>query len=142
MMQFLFHELRHSDSIKRWLYKKLSLEFDELLSKTTTGKFFEAVTVSVKIPFKVEKQRLLIFIYLDFKIIFILQIRDMHLGTQFPDIKNISVENVVLDKTHGHIDVLNLCVQLDYTGHFLLSIDAKMKFGKTAYLSIKGKFVN
>lgn len=62
----------------------------------------------------------------------------MHLGSQFPDIKNISVENVVCDKNHGHIDVLNLCVQLDYTGHFLLSVDAKMKFGKTAYLSIKG----
>lgn len=45
MLQFLFHELRHSDSIKRWLYKKLSLEFDELLTKTTTGKFFEAVNV-------------------------------------------------------------------------------------------------
>lgn len=47
MLQFLFHELRHSDSIKRWLYKKLSLEFDELLTKTTTGKFFEAVNVCV-----------------------------------------------------------------------------------------------
>lgn len=45
MFQFLFHELRHSDGIKRWLYKKLSLEFDELLNKTTIGKFFDAVTV-------------------------------------------------------------------------------------------------
>lgn len=46
MLQFLFHELRHSDSIKRWLYKKLSLEFDELLTKTTIGKFFDEVTVN------------------------------------------------------------------------------------------------
>lgn len=45
MFQFLFHELRHTESIKRWLYKKLSLEFEELISKTTTGKFFDAVTV-------------------------------------------------------------------------------------------------
>lgn len=62
----------------------------------------------------------------------------MNLGSQFPDIKNLTVENVILDKVHGHIDVLNLCVQLDYTGNFLLSVDAKMKFGKTAYLSITG----
>lgn len=62
----------------------------------------------------------------------------MNLGSQFPDIKNFTIENVVLDKTHGYIDVLNLCVQLEYSGNFLLSVDAKMKFGKTAYLSITG----
>lgn len=45
MLQFLFHELRHSDSVKRWLFKKLTLEFDELLTKTTIGKFFDSVTV-------------------------------------------------------------------------------------------------
>lgn len=65
----------------------------------------------------------------------------MNLGSQFPDIKNLTVENVILDKVHGHIDVLNLCVQLDYSGNFLLSVDAKMKFGKTAYLSITGDCV-
>lgn len=62
----------------------------------------------------------------------------MNLGSQFPDIKKINVENVIFDKQRDHIEVLNLCVQLDYSGNFLLSIDAKMKFGKTAYLSIKG----
>lgn len=46
MLQFLFHELRHSDGVKRWLFKKLSLEFDELLTKTTIGKFFDSVTVT------------------------------------------------------------------------------------------------
>lgn len=45
MLQFLFHELRHNDGVKRWLFKKLSLEFDELLTKTTIGKFFDSVTV-------------------------------------------------------------------------------------------------
>ncbi|XP_065156770.1 PDZ domain-containing protein 8 isoform X2 [Atheta coriaria] len=113
MLQFLFHELRHSDSIKQWLYKKLSMEFDELLTKTTIGKFFEAVTI-----------------------------RDMHLGSQFPDIKDISLDSIKLDKTEGHIDMLNLSIKLDYTGNFLLSVDAKMKFGKTAYLSIKVKRIN
>lgn len=62
----------------------------------------------------------------------------MHLGSQFPNIKSISIENVKLDKNEGHIDTLNLCLKLDYTGNFLMSVDAHMKFGKTAYLSIKG----
>lgn len=64
----------------------------------------------------------------------------MHLGSQFPDIKDISVENVKLDKKEEHIECLNIAVNLDYTGNFLLCIDAKMKFSKTAYLSIKGLF--
>lgn len=33
----------------------------------------------------------------------------------------------------------SLSINLDYTGNFLLSVNCKMKFGKTAYLSIKGK---
>lgn len=109
VLQFLFHELRHSEAIKRWLYKKLSLEFEELLTKTTIGKFFETITI-----------------------------RDMNLGSNFPNIKKISIEDVKLDNKEGHIDTVSLCLDLDYTGSFLLSVDAKMKFGKTAYLSIKG----
>ncbi|KAJ8920552.1 hypothetical protein NQ315_005421 [Exocentrus adspersus] len=110
VLQFLFHELRHSEPIKRWLYKKLSLEFDELLTKTTIGKFFDSISI-----------------------------KDMHLGTEFPNIKDISIDNVKLDKKEGHIDTISLCLNLDYTGNFLLSVDARMKFGKTAYLSIKVK---
>nr|CAI5826053.1 unnamed protein product [Callosobruchus analis] len=63
----------------------------------------------------------------------------MHLGTEFPDIKDISVDCVKLDKKEGYIETVSLCLDLEYTGNFLLSIDAKMKFGKTAYLSIKVK---
>ncbi|CAH1188292.1 unnamed protein product [Phyllotreta striolata] len=110
VLQFLFHELRHSEMIKRWLYKKLTVEFDELLTKTTIGKFFDSITI-----------------------------RDMHLGTEFPDIKDISVDEVKVDKKEGYIESVSLCVKLDYTGNFLLSVDGKMKFGKTAYLSIKVK---
>ncbi|CAG9766081.1 unnamed protein product [Ceutorhynchus assimilis] len=110
ILQFLFHELRHSETIKRWLYKKLSMEFDELLTKTTMGKCFDSISI-----------------------------KDMHLGSQFPDIKDITVENVKLDKKEEHIEVLSLGLNLDYTGNFLLCIDAKMKFSKTAYLSIKVK---
>ncbi|CAH1154690.1 unnamed protein product [Phaedon cochleariae] len=113
VLQFLFHELRHSELIKRWLYKKLSLEFDELLTKTTIGKFFDTITI-----------------------------KDMHLGTEFPDIKDITVDNVKLDKKEGHLETVSLSLNLDYTGNFMLSIDAKMKFGKTAYLSIKVKRIS
>ncbi|XP_066255408.1 PDZ domain-containing protein 8 [Euwallacea similis] len=113
IMQFLFHEFRHSETIKRWLYKKLTMEFDELLTKTTMGKCFDSITI-----------------------------KDMHLGSQFPDIKDISVESVKLDPKNNHIEFLNIAVNLDYSGNFLLCIDAKMKFSKTACLSIKVKKIS
>lgn len=49
LLQFLFYELRNRNAIKQWLYEKLSLEFDDLLTKTTTGKFFDAVKVNLTI---------------------------------------------------------------------------------------------
>lgn len=51
LLQFLFYELRNRNAIKQWLYEKLSLEFDDLLTKTTTGKFFDAVKVNLTINF-------------------------------------------------------------------------------------------
>ncbi|XP_060526911.1 PDZ domain-containing protein 8 isoform X2 [Cylas formicarius] len=113
VLQFLFHELRHSESIRRWLYKKLTLELDELLTKTTVGKFFDSINI-----------------------------KDMHLGSQFPDIKDIAIDNVKLDKNEEHIETVSLCLDVDYAGNFLLSVDARMKFGKTAYLSIKVKRIS
>ncbi|XP_045460736.1 PDZ domain-containing protein 8 isoform X1 [Harmonia axyridis] len=110
ILQFLFHELRHSESLKCWLYKKLSLEFDELLTKTTIGKFFDSISI-----------------------------KDMHLGNQFPDIKEVNVHEVKLDKKEGHIETIDLCLNVDYAGNFLLCIDGKMKFSKAAFLSIKVK---
>lgn len=65
----------------------------------------------------------------------------MHLGSQFPDIKTIQIEDINLDKNNKCIDTLSIKVDLDYSGNFLLSVDGKMKFGKTAYLSIKGNAV-
>ena len=68
------------------------------------------------------------------------QIRDVHLGSQFPAIKGISVKDVQINREHQHIDTLDLCLDLEYSGGFQLSIDANMLLGKTAYLAIKGIF--
>jgi PDZ domain-containing protein 8 len=46
ILQFLYFELRHSNAVRKWFYRKLSLELDELLLKTTTGKLFDKLTVS------------------------------------------------------------------------------------------------
>lgn len=45
-----------------------------------------------------------------------------------------------MDSTNGNIETLTLSLDIDYSGNFQLSVDTKMKFGKTAFLSIKGLF--
>jgi hypothetical protein len=46
LFQFLFKELRNAEKVRRWFRHKLSLEFEELLTRTTTGKLFDCVSVS------------------------------------------------------------------------------------------------
>jgi hypothetical protein len=46
LFQFLFKELRNAQKVRHWFRHKLSLEFEELLTRTTTGKLFDSVSVS------------------------------------------------------------------------------------------------
>ncbi|XP_046985794.1 PDZ domain-containing protein 8 isoform X1 [Schistocerca americana] len=108
LFQFLFKELRHTKEVQKWFLRKLSLEFEELLTRTTTGKLFDSITI-----------------------------RDIHLGTHFPEVKSILVKDVVLDEVNKHLDTLELCLDLEYSGGFQLSIDANMVLGKAAYVSVK-----
>ena len=47
ILQFLYFELRHSNKVVKWVHRKLSLELDELISKTTIGKLFDKLSVSL-----------------------------------------------------------------------------------------------
>jgi len=49
LFQFLFKELRNAEKVRHWFRHKLSLEFEELLTRTTTGKLFDCVSVSYSI---------------------------------------------------------------------------------------------
>lgn len=60
------------------------------------------------------------------------------MGSQFPEIKNIRVHNVDLHDTEGHIEGLDLLLDLNYNGNFKISFDADMVLGKKGYLSVKG----
>ncbi|XP_021925331.1 PDZ domain-containing protein 8 isoform X2 [Zootermopsis nevadensis] len=108
LFQFLFKELRNAQKVRRWFRHKLSLEFEELLTRTTTGKLFDSVSI-----------------------------RDLCLGTQFPTIKSVSIKDAVLHPQYQHIETLELCLDLEYSGGFQLSIDANLVLGKAAYLSVK-----
>lgn len=110
IMQFLFHELKHTSRVRKWFYRKLSLELDELVTKTTTGKLFDKLTL-----------------------------KDLDLGDQFPEIKILTVHDLEIHETEGRIENLDLQLDLKYTGNFRIAVDAVMVLGKKASLTLKVK---
>lgn len=67
LLQFLFQELKDTKRIRRWVMKRMKMEFEEML-RSTTGKLLEHITV-----------------------------RDFNLGKTFPIIKNAAVDNVIVN---------------------------------------------
>lgn len=64
----------------------------------------------------------------------------MDLGNQFPEIKNLRVTDVQLHEKEGHIESLDVMLDLEYNGNFKLAIDADMVLGKKGFLAVKGKY--
>lgn len=62
------------------------------------------------------------------------------MGAQFPEIKNIKVLNADLHDTEGHIENLELVLDIHYRGNFRMAIDADMVLGKKGFLSVRGGF--
>lgn len=108
LFQFLFQECRNTERVRQWFWQKLTLELEELLTRTTTGKLFESIAL-----------------------------RDLDLGNEFPAIKSVEMKEMNLDPTSGLINDLEICMELDYKGGFQLSIDAAMRLSKTAHVAVK-----
>lgn len=64
------------------------------------------------------------------------------MGNHFPEVKNFRVHNVELHEQEGHIENLELLLDLQYQGNFRLSIDADMMLGKKGFLSLKVKHIS
>ncbi|KAL7744384.1 hypothetical protein ACLKA6_001773 [Drosophila palustris] len=107
---FLFHEFKNSNGVRKWFYRKLSIELDELITKTTTGKLLDKLTI-----------------------------KELDLGDQFPDIRSLSVHNVELDEAEQRIENLDLLLDINYIGNFSTSIDADMVLGKKGSIMLKVK---
>lgn len=110
IFQFLFYETRFSAGVRNWIYRKLTFELEELIAKTTISKFFDKFLL-----------------------------RDLDLGSQFPEIKNLRVHNVDLHPTEGHIESLDVVMNVQYRGNFKVAIDGHMLLGKKVFLSVKVK---
>lgn len=65
--------------------------------------------------------------------------KDLDIGGQFPDLKNLKVHNVELHDTEGFIESLDLILNLNYEGNFRMAIEADMVLGKKGHLSVIGR---
>lgn len=66
--------------------------------------------------------------------------RDLDIGGQFPDIKNLRVQNVELHDT-GYLENVDLILNLFYEGNFRMAIEADMVLGKKGFLSVVGEWL-
>uniref|UniRef100_A0ABI7X282 PDZ domain containing 8 n=1 Tax=Felis catus TaxID=9685 RepID=A0ABI7X282_FELCA len=118
---FLFRELRDTALARRWVTKKIKVEFEELLQTKTAGRLLEG-----------------------------LSLRDVFLGETVPFIKTIRLLRPVVPSAGGEPDgpegealpatspeELAFEAEVEYNGGFHLAIDVDLVFGKSAYLFVK-----
>lgn len=118
---FLFRELRDTALARRWVTKKIKVEFEELLQTKTAGRLLEG-----------------------------LSLRDVFLGDTVPFIKTIRLVRPVVASATGEPDgpdgdalpatcpeELAFEAEVEYNGGFHLAIDVDLVFGKSAYLFVK-----
>lgn len=118
---FLFRELRDTALARRWVTKKIKVEFEELLQTKTAGRLLEG-----------------------------LSLRDVFLGETVPFIKTIRLLRPVVPSAAGEPDgpegealpaaspeELAFEAEVEYHGGFHLAIDVDLVFGKSAYLFVK-----
>ncbi|XP_042545060.1 PDZ domain-containing protein 8 [Dipodomys spectabilis] len=118
---FLFRELRDTALARRWVTKKIKVEFEELLQTKTAGRLLEG-----------------------------LSLRDVFLGEAVPFIKTIRLVRPVAASAAGDPDgpegealpatcpeELAFEAEVEYNGGFHLAIDVDLVFGKSAYLFVK-----
>ncbi|XP_023494481.1 PDZ domain-containing protein 8 isoform X2 [Equus przewalskii] len=118
---FLFRELRDTALARRWVTKKIKVEFEELLQTKTAGRLLEG-----------------------------LSLRDVFLGEAVPFIKTIRLLRPVVPSAPGEPDgaegealpatspeELAFEAEVEYNGGFHLAIDVDLVFGKSAYLFVK-----
>ncbi|PIO74842.1 hypothetical protein TELCIR_03137 [Teladorsagia circumcincta] len=104
----LFQEHKDTRLLRRWFHKRLQIELNDISTRSAAGRLIQEI-----------------------------RIRDLSLGTKFPRINAIRVENVEMAEDKNIFDKITLLIDMDYTGGLETSIDVTTVFGKKANLSIK-----
>uniref|UniRef100_A0AC35UIN1 PDZ domain-containing protein 8 n=1 Tax=Rhabditophanes sp. KR3021 TaxID=114890 RepID=A0AC35UIN1_9BILA len=104
LLRFLFQEHKDTRAFRRWLHKRFQLELNDFSSRTAAAHY----------------------------VVHHLQVKDLSVGTKFPVITNISVEEVKICEMDNSIESLTLLLDLTYCGDFETSIFATTFLGETS----------
>lgn len=108
ILQFFFQELKDTKAVRRYLVRRITLDFEELLTTKAAGKFIDRLST-----------------------------RDFSLGTSFPVVNSVKIESYKLDSTKKLIDEVSILLDIEYRNGFSISVDADLILGKSAYVHIK-----
>ncbi|CAG7832375.1 unnamed protein product [Allacma fusca] len=108
VLYFLFRELRNSEPIRRWILRKLSMEFEELLASSVLGKFFSSISI-----------------------------QNLDVGQNFPVVNWLKTSKVELHPIFKSISTLDILVDIDYSGGFQFAIQAETHLKHSAFLSVQ-----
>ncbi|CAG0920401.1 unnamed protein product [Notodromas monacha] len=108
VLDAVFSQVRFTPGVRSWLLRKINVEIDEMLTKTTAGHLLTSV-----------------------------KIRSLDIGREIPYFSNIDVVRVELHPEFGHVSSLELAMDIEYKGGFRLATDADLVLGKCAALCVK-----
>ncbi|XP_033631360.1 PDZ domain-containing protein 8-like [Asterias rubens] len=107
LISFLFRELKDASFVRRWVVRKMNVEFEELLTTKAAGKILEQITV-----------------------------QDYCLGTSFPTIKSVTLMKCLQDDPKEVPEEIDVAAEIEYNGGLRVSVDVDLVFGTTAYVSV------
>eukprot|EP00112_Aurelia_sp_Birch-Aquarium-sp1_P023277 Seg687.8 transcript_id=Seg687.8/GoldUCD/mRNA.D3Y31 product="PDZ domain-containing protein 8" protein_id=Seg687.8/GoldUCD/D3Y31 len=108
MIAFLWREWRDTPATKSYFIKKMNMEFKELLLNKAAGKILQQISV-----------------------------KDYCLGDSLPVIQKATVMKIQSRDPDQVAQELDMALEIEYSGGFLISLDVDLIFGKTAYLAVK-----
>ncbi|GMR47608.1 hypothetical protein PMAYCL1PPCAC_17803 [Pristionchus mayeri] len=107
LLHMLYQEHKDTRGLRRWLYKRLQVELNDVITRTPMGRFVQDI-----------------------------RILDLSLGTKFPVVNNIRVEKVEMSEDRENFEKIHFVIDLEYTGNFETSIGIWF-LGKEGHLSLK-----
>lgn len=102
--QFLFQEHKDSRVVRRWFYKRVQLELNDLTTRYATGRLIQDIRV-----------------------------RELSLGTKFPLIKEMRIEKVDMSADKNSFESITFLINMDYHGGFEASVDVTSFVGKATF---------
>ncbi len=120
LSHFMFEQFRDTATMKRcvvriqfaaifrWVLKRLQMELNDVASRSAANKIIHDV-----------------------------QIRDLQMGSHFPTVKSIRVNRADLDESSNRLLLLDLLLNIDYSGGARVAVDVTSLLSRKAFLSVQ-----